>query len=369
MTFNIMKLNHKVDTIQVLRGIAAMMVLLCHFDIYFNSIFPGTKEIFSNGVIGVDLFFIISGFVIYISYKGDNALEFFTKRFFRVYIPAAIAIVMTTYIAGINIFDNESFIKSMLFIPLQNINPPFYGYNILAVVWTLVYEMYFYFLFTIAILVSRKIGTIGICASSFILFSVFGGQYLLVGKINIDAMSYVYNGDINFLPKQIISLSGNPILLEFLIGIFIGYIFKRYSILVTPSKTACNILIMICCLVFTIRYFGPNIKHGILDGGLYSSFLFVAFIIWHRGIELGLYNAPKRKLVYIGTISFSIYLIHVAVIIGFIEKYNYWLRDGGQLIAGLSVTLFASMAYYHIIEVNSQKAGKIVSSLLRSNIN
>ncbi|HDW3658556.1 TPA: acyltransferase, partial [Escherichia coli] len=181
-----------------------MMVLLCHFDIYFNSIFPGTKEIFSNGVIGVDLFFIISGFVIYISYKGDNALEFFTKRFFRVYIPAAIAIVMTTYIAGINIFDNESFIKSMLFIPLQNINPPFYGYNILAVVWTLVYEMYFYFLFTIAILVSRKIGTIGICASSFILFSVFGGQYLLVGKINIDAMSYVYNGDINFLPKQII---------------------------------------------------------------------------------------------------------------------------------------------------------------------
>ncbi|EAA8440877.1 acyltransferase [Salmonella enterica subsp. enterica] len=364
-----MKLNHKVDTIQVLRGIAAMMVLLCHFDIYFDSIFPGTKEIFSNGVIGVDVFFIISGFVIYISYKGDNALEFFIKRFFRVYVPAAIAIVITVYIAGIKMLDNESFFKSIFFIPLENVNPPFYGYNLLAVVWTLVYEMYFYFLFTIAIIISRKTYSVGIYASLLILFSVFGGQYFLVGKINIDAMSYVYNGDINLLPKQIISLSGNPIILEFLLGIFSGYLFKRYRKFINPSKTTCNILIMICCLVFTVRYFGPNIKHGILDGGLYSYFLFIAFIIWHRGIELGLYNEPGRKSLYIGTISFSIYLIHVAVIIGFIEKYNYWLRHGGQLIAGLSVTLFASIAYYHIIEVNSQKAGKIMSSLLRSKIN
>lgn len=364
-----MKLNHKVDTIQVLRGIAAMMVLLCHFDIYFDSLFPGTKGVFSNGIVGVDIFFIISGFVIYISYKGDGPLDFFIKRFFRVYIPAAIAILLTVYIAGIQIYGNESFYKSISFIPLRNENPPFYGYNLLAVVWTLVYEMYFYILFSLSIIISKKTGHIGLVASLLIAMIVFGGQFLLTGTVNINAMTYVYNGSINIIPKQIISLSGNPIILEFVIGIFFGYLFTKKRHLVNISKMSSNVLIMICLCIFTVRYFGPNFKHGILDGGLYSVFIFTAFLIWHRGIELGSYNEPGRKLLYIGTISFSIYLIHVAVIIGFIEKYNYWLRDGGQLIAGLIVTFAASIFYYHIIEVNSQKAGRIMSSLLCRKIN
>ncbi|HGH3374924.1 TPA: acyltransferase family protein [Kluyvera cryocrescens] len=360
-----MKINNKVDTVQILRGIAAVLVLLCHFDIYFDSLFPGTKSLFSNGVVGVDIFFIISGFVIYISYKSDSALEFFIKRFFRVYIPAAIAILLTVKIAGIGIAGNGAFLKSILFIPLSNENPPFYGYNLLAVVWTLTYEMYFYVLFAIAIALSKRYGGIGVISSSLVALSVFGGQYLMNGVVDINAMSYVYQGKESLIPNQLISLSGNPIILEFIVGILFGYLFKEKRHSVRLSKKISNMLIMTLSSIFIVRYFGPNFEHGILDAGIYSSCLFMAFIIWHRGIETGIYNEPSKKLIYLGAISFSIYLTHVAVIIGFIEKYSYWLREGGQLVGGLVVTSLVSVFFYHIIEINAQKCGGLISRSLK----
>ncbi|WP_240725766.1 acyltransferase family protein [Escherichia sp. E4694] len=81
------KIN-KLDTIQVLRGIAVLLVIAFHFRIYLNGVYA-QKDLgdilFRIGEVGVDIFFVISGFIItYSSINKDRnkPLEFAIKTFF-----------------------------------------------------------------------------------------------------------------------------------------------------------------------------------------------------------------------------------------------------------------------------------------------
>src|SRR5699024_8487569 len=80
-----------VFSIHYLRGLAALIVVCFHYRYYLNDSFSGINlgdVLFSNGAFGVDLFFIISGFIIcYSTRRTENfpALTFGMKRFFRIY--------------------------------------------------------------------------------------------------------------------------------------------------------------------------------------------------------------------------------------------------------------------------------------------
>lgn len=136
----------RLDNLQVLRGIAAVMVLLLH----------GTYGILP-GNFGVDIFFCISGFImVYVTQQSTK--DFFAKRLIRVvplYWYATLqrfVLLWVCYKFGIENPDRRdlsSFASSLFFLPNN-------GAPMQSLGWSLYYEMAFYALFALACFISKK---------------------------------------------------------------------------------------------------------------------------------------------------------------------------------------------------------------------
>ena len=148
--------------IQALRGVAALMVLTSHVWV-IEGLFAGTRYLpmqLGIGVVGVDLFFLISGFVMVkvaerMAAKKTPILRFAYDRVLRIYPLYWIATIVA--IAGY--LSNDLFLggdpmegdplRSFLLLPQS-------GLPILTVGWTLIHEMYFYLVFFFILALAPK---------------------------------------------------------------------------------------------------------------------------------------------------------------------------------------------------------------------
>ena len=150
-----------ISNLQVLRGLAALAVVFYHTAFTFNG---GIHTDFQ----AVSVFFVISGFIMTYITRAD-AKQFFQQRLVRIvplYWLCTLALVAAVWLlssseqtwadAGIG-----NVLKSLLFIPYLNAHGD--SQPILPVGWTLNLEMYFYVLFAIAIMISRRWGPILTC--------------------------------------------------------------------------------------------------------------------------------------------------------------------------------------------------------------
>lgn len=163
-----MRPGGKIISIQFLRAIASLLVLQVHL----FPLLPFTYWFFS-GSIGVDIFFVISGYIIAESVarlpETKPAATFFINRFSRV----APYYYLLTIIAAVLIFifsrklDIVRLVKSFLFLPDKRFDP------ILYLGWSLIHEMFFYlFVYLMILAFPRiKILTISICFFCFIFLS------------------------------------------------------------------------------------------------------------------------------------------------------------------------------------------------------
>lgn len=151
----------RMEWLEAMRGIAAMWVLLCHTGMAVRD-FVGGHEIrlVANGYLGVDFFFVLSGFIIahsseQLAVSGRGLREYVTARALRIYIPYLP--VGLTMLAALSVFPslsagtrNEVSILSSLTL-LPSSAPP-----ALSLAWTLVHEMVFYAVFSL-FFISRKL--------------------------------------------------------------------------------------------------------------------------------------------------------------------------------------------------------------------
>ncbi|TXG81574.1 MAG: acyltransferase [Sphingomonadales bacterium] len=80
-----MSTKERLDSVQILRFIAATSVVLLHLSAPLNQKFDSPLLDFPNGRAGVDIFFVISGFIIAYTAAGTrDAVEFMKRRLFRV---------------------------------------------------------------------------------------------------------------------------------------------------------------------------------------------------------------------------------------------------------------------------------------------
>ncbi len=175
----------KLQSIQILRGFAALLVVIYHIRamealaIANNGLteLPLLNGFVTNGYAGVDLFFVISGFIMVHVTTGvqagvKSALDFLFARVIRIYpiwwIFAALMTAMFIVYHGLGYgagWERVSqgqpltpyMIKSFLLAP-QPAHP------VLGVGWTLVHEMYFYLVFTLFLLVPRRFWHWGLLA-------------------------------------------------------------------------------------------------------------------------------------------------------------------------------------------------------------
>src|SRR5688572_27360115 len=119
-------------SLQLLRFIAAMLVLLFHL------------RLDPSGYKGVDVFFVISGFVMYYSaylLKKPKAYVFIINRLTKIFLLYWIALIFLFFVQPFNI--DKNFLKTFLLIPGHH--------SVIGVSWSLSYELYFYFIFALLV--------------------------------------------------------------------------------------------------------------------------------------------------------------------------------------------------------------------------
>ena len=260
-----------------LRGIACLFVLLFHYTTRYSEIFnisiTSSLINFKYGGLGVDLFFIISGFVILLTIKKTTSpVEFAFKRFSRLYPTFWVCMFITFFIVkSSDLIDyHRSF--SDLLINLTMIPDIFGVKRIDGVYWSLLPELAFYLLMLIMIL-TKKIK-------------------------NINIICYIW------LIVIILNSFQDVMPIRVLLNLRFGYLFiigiSFYKIKAEDSNWQNHLLILFSYLTsFTIT--DSIEKQIILLGFIVVFYLFV-------------YNKLKwikiKPLILVGKVSYALYLIH-----------------------------------------------------------
>lgn len=142
-----------IGALQMLRGVAATLVVLFHLQAAATAegFPPGLLSWFVGGEAGVDVFFVLSGFVIFHAVRGRTdigAAGFLRQRFWRIVPPYWAVLFLTLLaIAGLSIFQGDwsewpeanAIAASLLLLPVPQ--------QVMSVAWTLTIECLFYLLF------------------------------------------------------------------------------------------------------------------------------------------------------------------------------------------------------------------------------
>ncbi|WP_109511588.1 acyltransferase family protein [Pseudomonas ovata] len=278
-------------SVQALRAFAAWVVVCHHFmQIFFDFKASGPiGEFFvSKGAVGVDIFFVISGLVIYLSTceRDIPASRFIAYRLFRI-VPAywlytlAMGLLLLWAAPWLphQVIGWQNFLLSLAFIPSEN--PGGYGlYPTLNVGWTLNYEMLFYVLFSLVFLFERRHRVLIIASALFVVTEVLAGTGLI---------SRFY---------------GNDIIYEFLLGIAIAMIYQRGWI----RQAVWLPLAGIVAALMLIQHLDNSQR--LLNWGLPSALIVLCCI------SLEPLFRGSKLLKVLGDCSYSVYLLHVLVLYG-----------------------------------------------------
>lgn len=316
--------------------------------------------LFISGNFGVDLFFVISGFVICLSTEKVEchmAIRFIIRRFFRIY-PLLIISVLSVYFltarGGVTI---DQFIRSIIPIHLDySKESPVFGYNILISAWTITYEIIFYGIFLVAMLFSHKfrcelaiilILTLNVISS----FYYFGEYDFSLGKLsNTDSIAVIFS---------------TSMLLEFIYGVFIYRLYMLHKFKYIGSL--CGLYLLCLTLFLTILCLLIKVPlldgHGVFKWGIISFFIVLLLLLIKKSSIL----SYSSVLNWLGNISYSLYMTHI-VVLEFIFKRitpEIWSSQAGisKLLFYLIICLVVSHISYTFIEKPFIEVGKKIIKL------
>jgi exopolysaccharide production protein ExoZ len=349
------------DSIRLLRGVAVGSVVLFHFRGLLSGVNAGLASIASyGGTYGVSLFFVISGFVITMATHQKPAAPgvFMTRRIFRI-LPLATIATITCY--GIKhwfgwgqIPSQMDLVGSLFFLPMNNQAPPFYGYRVLPVQWTLTYELVFYTVFCISLAAPRRHHYR--VAAALLMMMVFGLQ-AFYGRWTLNVYESPLlegNGPISGL----MSLLANPIFLLFIVGIALARLYVLFAASVDRPR-GCWWILPISCGVWA---FSAWVTMTVIVCAVGS---FVMVLLSERYIRA---TRWLKGLTHLGDISYSLYLIHPIVYL----CYEGLIRRGESLevvscLFTLILLIVASIALsewsYRWIEQPGVRLGKRLVSM------
>ena len=293
--------SSRLESLDAGRGIASIAVLFSHF---FDALTTKTMVIntkfFSGGVFGVIAYFVISGFVIPISLERAPSLKsFWINRFYRLYpaywVAMAFGIVFAlTHLntsAPMEIF-RQNFWSNAL-VNLSMIQMWFWKPNLLPVSWTLNYEMFFYVVCCLLWLTKWKHGAQVILLG---LSGFFLG--VLSGKYPDIAVNWIETG------FQIGS---------FFVGMTLYRIRKEPEsakwawVSVVAFWLAASIAWGYCILKLWLPHTWPGVP------GSEPPVIYLSWVCGHLMVCVLIFKkfGPIPKwLLYLGTVSYTIYLFH-----------------------------------------------------------
>lgn len=319
----------QINIIESLRALAAISVCLFHFVCTVIGLFNPEDVLpyFGLGSYGVQVFFVISGFIIpysmyHANYKISAFFKFMAKRLARLEPPYLVSVILVILIMlikhhfklGVDEFAELSINRVLLHLGyLINFFPTYHWLN--NVYWTLAIEFQFYiFMAIFYFLFTHK--------NSFIRIA----SYLLCFAMSIFKIGGTQSHHFPYYAPL------------FLIGIaaflYQSAIIKKYEFWV----------LFIACMLYHLFYI--DYKYAIVGG------LTALSILYFPQVKIPILHS-------LGKISYSIYLIHPIIgvaVINVLSKYVHTtIEKIGIVLLGLIVTLISSYIMYYIIEKPSKK--------------
>jgi exopolysaccharide production protein ExoZ len=288
--------------LQALRMIAATMVVLTHSLNRGADAFPnggiGRQQFLESGV---DIFFVISGFImVYILKPDSKPLAFWLQRFTRIaplYWAATAFAVFLGYVAPRYGFGTPSWdytLKSVLFFPTGS---DMWAHPVVQPGWTLVYEFLFYTILSLCLLLGRR--------------PFFAATIVIVLILTTGAIFAKTWGPLGFYSDQVM-------MLEFLFGMGVAGLLKDVKV---NAWAGIGLAVIGFVLMYTLWYMDKLGWPRGLRVGMPAFLIVTGFLIsepiWAR-------HALLRRFSILGDASYSIYIVHyflVQAIARFFEDY------------------------------------------------
>ena len=335
-----------VPSIQGLRGVAALSVLIAHFhDMPKGGVYdapnPGflppiwlwLEAVFDTSGHGVELFFMISGFLIPASLvRHGSVAKFMFDRVMRI-MPVFVVLHLVVFaigpIVGYKFFRGldvggylETFFANLLFVQ-DALGLPIAQQN----AWTLTYEWAFYIWFAVAFTAAKQWNSMGLTV-------------LLVAVGLVCVVHW-------------------PIAAFFIIGMAFSVTDLRFRL-----NGPVGMMAGLACAA--VMYASLDMVHPFF--GLLPGFLLFGMVLSGSGIGAVL-CAPALQ--YLGKVSYSLYLVHPFVLYPLqvaglklvTHGANRWLLWAGFVIFGLALTLVASALSYELIEIRLRRR---IDNMLRN---
>jgi len=307
-----------INNVQGLRALAALMVVFVHLGLLL-----ATLGLPMFGATGVDLFFVISGFVMVHTTKPrpPSAWDFARNRVARI-VPIYWLMTLSVFVValaapqllGATRADGGQLLESLLFIPFKKVNG--LVEPVLFVGWTLNYEMFFYALFSLGLLFRRYLLGLGAVVAVLLTLCIAGVALQPAGVI---AAFYT-----------------NPIILEFGFGMLVALAIDHAP---SSAPAPVRMIALVSLLAAPVLFFGPLVwpdAPRLLACGVPAAIVVTASVLLERwGLRL-----TSPAILAVGDASYILYLSHPYVTQS-VQKLAAQLNPTGALSVALIVGCFA----------------------------
>jgi exopolysaccharide production protein ExoZ len=293
----------KLDSIQVLRAVAALLVVFCHAASEVGGHGAPASQLWpllnTKGLFGVDIFFVVSGFVMMYIISGQRpggaaASWFISDRIVRV-VPLYWMATLLSVAIGLalpalkhkNTYEIAYVLRSLFFVPSSN---PLTGAPepVLGLGWTLNFEMFFYAVISLVLLLGIRRVYLAVVATFVTLVAL--GLWLNPEQVVLKAWTHT-------------------IILEFVFGVLFAQLRLSGFRIGVPAQIALIVAGVTGWLLMGPPAGGPFDMRGLVWGPAAAAIF--------AGVVMGRHDVRYPKLLLlIGDASYSLYLTHLFIMRG-----------------------------------------------------
>lgn len=345
--------NNRIDQLDAIRGVASFTVVLHHLYLVVPMLPLLLKysplRVLVNGHAPVILFFVLSGFVLALPYWSGTSgtyRTFMTRRFFRIYIPYLMAIIVS--VTADALFANGSIPgivawQSGISIPLlvEHIVflyiPDTQAFN--NVIWSLVHEMRISLIFPLIVIIAQRFSWRLNMIVCFLLSILQAGKGVLAFPDAIASLAETMHYASMFIMGALIAKNR-----ERLIEVYVNWSrFSKWSVLFAAF------FLYSYSTVINSVFLGLGLPNEFVVSDYAAAAASGVMIVYALGSAKLANFLLLRPLLFLGKISYSLYLYHIVVLFSlsylFHEKIPGSILYAGTILLSL---IFATLSWKYI---------------------
>jgi peptidoglycan/LPS O-acetylase OafA/YrhL len=372
-------MNERFHQLDSVRGLAALTVVVHHLFLTIPTVSIIEKlkytplHIFWAGHESVILFFILSGFVLSLSFHNNKAQkykDYLIRRICRIYIPYIVSVLLAVVlmvllshgpIPELGREFNQSWnapvsLRSLLghVLMLGQFSSTLYN----SAIWSLVHEMRISIIFPLVMLLVLRFGW---------------RRNLLIGFVCSGIYFAIWYAGIKHFRLNVVQTETSFMLTLHYIGFFIlGALLAKYRIalheyyrrLSTSLKMA---LAFVAILSYTYTWW--FLPHTSISGYLHYTFIddwvigfgSAIFIVFAINSRLAGRLLQLKAIKFIGRISYSLYLFHMSVLLSLFQLLHDKVGNGVLCVAVFFLSILLAAIMYYLVELPSGILGKVLT--------